>query len=318
MVTATTIGMADGLVQATLLARGPAATRAQGTSRLAVQARSVHVPEPAPPSAAAGVDELAEALRARRPSPRRGSSGGTSPRMLAAERRAQTHVRDTLAKFSRYYRALGATARDGIHGPLDIRVDARYNNASYNATKDRITVGVNPRTGRFYSDSPDIMRHEMGHRMAWYMGIRTFHGIDGVVQESLADTFAAAYDGSWQIGEGLGYIIRDMLHPERLGHPGHLASRIRTSDPHKLAAMPNKAAALIGTTLGPRPTARIYLDATRRHLRSGAKVDDLAVATMRSARDMHGPSSPEYQATVRAWNAVGMIEHLRRTRPGVS
>lgn len=218
----------------------------------------------------------------------------------------------------------------------------------FGSPADSITVGVDPRSNTPFAKAEDVVAHELAHRVIDHMT----HGKlslqptseDVAIHESLADTFASMMvdTDDWQIGEDLGEPVRVMDHPDRLGHPGTVAdlTRVlapgsefmhpielsngdvardrRTGDPvevpdwHVVAGIPNKAATMIGNELGRDKLSDIYLKAVRENLRPGQEIEGLAVAVMQSAKDLYGASSHEFQATKDAWDAVGVLDLVKK------
>jgi len=78
---------------------------------------------------------------------------------------------------------------------------------------------------------------------------------------------------------------------------------------HINVGIPNKAASLIGNSIGRDNMASLYLDAVRNFMpRNGeGGIADLAKATMLASKDQFGASSKESQAVVDAWTSVGVL-----------
>lgn len=231
-----------------------------------------------------------------------------------------------------YFRSIGVRPEEGAE-PIEVEFDPTYPNAHYDLRRDSMMVGVDPRSGRSFAESRDVVAHELGHRIAKRLGaIGEQMRIDdpnAAVQEHLADVFASAYDkNDWTLGEDVGEPIRDMGRPERLGHPRTLAEAeagiadgsllvehpvgpfgqtAAVPDWHVIAEVPNRAAAMIGERIGRDEMAKLYLDTLRRRPDPGMDLGDLAVAVSRTAIDKYGKQSPEALATVQAWQAVGLL-----------
>lgn len=245
------------------------------------------------------------------------------------QQRSQALVDDVRGFFTK----LGVTEAEGNDDRVVVEFLPTFDNAAYIPEADHIHIGIDPRTGRSFADGNDVVAHEYSHRII----DRLSHGLslggeDAAIHESLADTFAAAYDPDWTMGEDLGEPIRQMDHPEMMGHPGHVADLervfapgsafmhqaetrtgeiVNVPDMHVVAGIPNKAASIIGNELG-RPTmAKIYINALRDYVRPGRQIEGLAAATMLAAKDLYGSGSHEFQVTQQAWDAVGVLDLLK-------
>jgi hypothetical protein len=272
----------------------------------------------------------------------RGEQGGGS-----TVAREQERLEQTVAEVQAKYAQLGVRDDEG-NDPVVARFNPRYPNASYSpeaipelgVPADAITVGVDPRDHTPFTKAKDVVAHELGHRIIDHMT----HGQLGMsplsedvaVHESLADTFAALVDDDdWIIGDELVEPIRDMQDPERLGHPDHVndlkrilrpgsefmvpvgrdrrtGEVVEAPDWHVVAGIPNKAAAIIGTELGRDTMGKIYFKAVRENVRPGKEVEGLALAVLKSAKDLYGADSHEFQVTKDAWDAVGVLELLQQ------
>jgi hypothetical protein len=260
--------------------------------------------------------------------------------------REQQRLEQTVAAIQAKFADLGVRESEG-NDPVVARFNPRYPNASYapdgvpdmGVPADSITVGVDPRDNTPFTKAVDVVAHELSHRVIDHMT----HGKLGLsplsedvaVHESLADTFASLVDDDdWVIGDQLVEPIRDMAHPERLGHPGTVADLKQVLQPgsefmhpvgrdrrtgevvtapdwHVVAGIPNKAAAIIGETLGRDKMGEIYFKAVRENLRPGKEIEGLAVAVLQSAKDLYGADSHEFQVTKDAWDAVGVLDLVR-------
>jgi Zn-dependent metalloprotease len=233
-----------------------------------------------------------------------------------------------------FFDGLGVTAAEG-NGPVELRLDPTQKDAAYRANltlngpggkplfaDEHVLLGNDPFTDRPFTGAPDIVFHELTHRV-------TQHVVPGfgqtpasrVVDESLADTFAAAIDGNWTIGEGiLPGGIRSLEHPstqQMLDGAERVAVRTPTKfedvtsssmarGPYFNMGPLNHAAYLVGTSLGTDPMARIYLQALRHHLQPESGMTDLVLGTVRGAGELYGAGSREQAAVRDAWKAVGV------------
>lgn len=212
---------------------------------------------------------------------------------------------------------------------------------------DSISVGVDPRDNTPFAKAEDVVAHELAHRIIDHMtgGKMDISPLseDVAVHESLADTFASLVDDDdWVIGDQLVEPIRVMNDPEQLGHPDNVDDLSRVMAPnspfmhqvplangdvlrdrqtgrpvlvpdwHVIAGIPNKAASIIGDSLGREKLGEIYLNAVRKYVTGGKEIEGLASATMRSAGELFGAQSHELQVTRDAWDAVGVLELVER------
>lgn len=273
--------------------------------------------------------------------------------------REQQRLEASVAEIQARYRELGVLDTEG-NGPVVAKFNPGYPNAAYlplgseehGLPADSITVGVDPRSMTPFTDAPDVVAHELAHRIIDHMTREKLEmsplSEDGAVHESLADTFAALIDDDWTLGEDLVQPIRVMDDPERLGHPDHVndlervlsprgphmhpvplktgemakdprtGAEILVPDWHVVAGIPNKAASLIGDALGRETLGKIYLKAVRDYVKPGQEVEGLALATIRSATDLYGAASPQLQATQDAWDAVGVLDLIKQPTPGAA
>jgi Zn-dependent metalloprotease len=247
----------------------------------------------------------------------------TSAQLVLAKRE-MTDIRGFFTK-------LGVQPSEG-NDATQITIDPSFGNAAYNEQTDSVQIGVDPNSGVSYTKSPDVLAHEWSHRIIHHLAFtdpRKTSPEDLAIDESLADTFAAAYDQkNWTIGEGTGRAVRNMAHPEVDGNPGSVADyhrmftpgsskmvQVKTNrgtieipEPHALSALPSKAASLIGDAIGRDKMATIYMGAVRNYLKPGSEIEDLAGDVIQSATDLFGASSSELAATKQAWKAVGLLD----------
>jgi hypothetical protein len=259
----------------------------------------------------------------------------------------QSRLESAVQRVQGLFAALGVRESEG-NGPVTAKFHPFFPRAAYlphgapslGIPPDSIGVGIDQGSNRSYAEAEDVIAHELGHRVLHHMTRQPLSmdpmSEDVAIHESLADTFAALVDDDqeWTLGEDLGQAIRVMDHPERLGHPGkvsdlqaflapgseHLVPISRDAetgevvtapDWHAVAGIPNKAASIIGKELGKDDLGRIYLNAIRKYVEPGKRIEGLASATLKSASELFGADSRQLQATKDAWDAVGVLELLR-------
>jgi hypothetical protein len=251
---------------------------------------------------------------------------GVVERVPSRQERIATE--QALAGARQFFMSLGVGPDEGNNDNIKIRFLDNYPNASYSRIngEEAINIGINPKTGVSYGMAADVIAHEYAHRVVRHILGQPGVGEAGAVNESLADTFAAAIDTrNWTIGEqAKPGGIRSMIDP---GRPedrikfkdGRSISRPDSMDEfleldrhtdkggvHLNMGIPNKAAALIGEQLGREDMARIYMDAIRHEIPRGGGIRELATATAASAVNLFGSGSHEAQAVRDAWAAVGL------------
>lgn len=230
-----------------------------------------------------------------------------------------------------FFQKLGVTESHGNDKNLPVVVQPRMDNAAFVALPgDRRTgfkgaeflqIGTHAETGTSYMNVEDVLYHEYSHRVVnKFVDFSHDNPESGALNESLADTFAAAIDGNLTMGEKIG-TMRDMLNPGkdviRLGgdvpafrSPAHIHELLPTTEPHINMGIPNKAAALIGTKLGVDKMADIYINALDKYLKPESGFADAAQATFLVASEKYGKSSREALAVQQAWQAVGITPGL--------
>ena len=266
--------------------------------------------------------------------------------IIAAEQR---RIDDTVSTIQAKYGALGIRDHEG-NDPVKAHFIPEFPNAAYapegveelGLPADSIGVGIDPRSGRSFGEADDVIAHELAHRIIDHMTPQPLSmsplSEDVAVHESLADTFASLVDqdGGWELGEELGEPVRIMDKPEQLGHPGHVADLksilvpggehmveievedrrgnskvVEAPDWHVVAGIPNKAAAIIGDTLGRDALGEIYIKAVREHVRPGQEIEGLAKGVLTATRDLFGAGSRELDVVTKAWDSVGVLDLLK-------
>lgn len=270
--------------------------------------------------------------------PQRPQAPQQQPATVAREQRKAEVLVDDVRE---YFTKLGVGAGEG-NGAGSVTFDPNFDNAAYippggerHGPGDRLHIGVDPETGKSYASSSDVIAHEWSHRIIDTISNHSLDlskfSSDAAIHESLADTFAAAYDGDWTLGEDMGKPVRDMANPERLGDPGHeddimklarqgspLIKLDRGSDgrdklrveAHAMAGIPNKAASILGEAVGMEKLGKIYLKTLRDNLQPGAGLTGYAQGVLTSTAQLFGAKSPEFTAATQAWDAVGLLDNV--------
>ncbi len=240
------------------------------------------------------------------PTSRRGFGARDGARAGVDVQREQQRIDDAVEQIQAAYAKLGIKDSEG-NDPVKAYFRPDFPNAAYapdgyrdyDLPADSIGVGIDPRSGHSFAEAPDVVAHELAHRIIDHMttGKLSMHPMseDVAIPESLADTFAALVDrDDWTMGEQLVEPVRIMDHPERLGHPGHVKDLkailrpggehmvpvgrdrntgevIEAPDWHVVAGIPNKAATIIGDELGRDKLGEIYIKAVREGVRPGGR-----------------------------------------------
>ena len=155
--------------------------------------------------------------------------------------------------------------------------------------------------------------------------------------ESFSDIFGTAvefYAGNvgrtldYEIGEDIytpgtsGDALRSMSNPGLYGDPDHYSKRYTGTDDnggvHTNSGIQNQAFYLLAvggtnrtsglsvTGIGRGPAERIFYRALTVKLTSTANFKAVRTATLSAAADLYGSTSTQYNATAKAWSAVGV------------
>lgn len=273
-------------------------------------------------------------------------AGKRSLQLAATDRtRLEEHANAAISETRALFTSLGATEANGA-GPIKTIIEqldpmdpaGHFHNASYNPLGDEMIIGHVP-WGASYAEAKDVIAHEFSHRVIQRIARLLPNGESGAVNESLADTFAAAVDTKdWTIAEDvLPTGLRSMIDPGRpedattnpkTGEKRPRPSHIRDSSgqsvaddlAHDLVGIPNRAAAQIGEKLGRDEMARLYFTAMKSHLQaepvsipSGdgqtsnlVTFAGLAQSTILAATSLYGSNSDQLDAVKNAWDTVGL------------
>ncbi|WP_326709505.1 MULTISPECIES: M4 family metallopeptidase [unclassified Streptomyces] len=248
------------------------------------------------------------------------------------------HAYDGLgATFEFYLRTLSRLSIDGAGLPLDASVHFQedYDNAFWDG--EQMVFGDGD--GRIFGDftqSPDVIGHELTHGVTQYTANLTYMGQSGALNEHLSDVFGSLVEqfakgetteeANWLIGEELlrpevqGVALRSMKAPgtayddDELGkdpQPAHMNDFVQTfadnGGVHINSGIPNHAFYLAATQLGGHAwdgAGRIWYDVlTGGELAGDADFTSFARLTA-DAADAYGPQ--EHDAVLLAWDAVGV------------
>ncbi|MDD4237582.1 MAG: M4 family metallopeptidase [Desulfotomaculaceae bacterium] len=221
--------------------------------------------------------------------------------------------------------------RNGVEGNGDllkliVHLGTNYENAFWYATPtggNRIFFGDgNGVTTKPLSDSIEIVSHEFTHGVTEYTCNLEYAYQSGALNESLSDTFGmlieGEYEGSfdWLIGEDFGEVIRSMKDPALYGQPAdmdhyqNLPYSYDNGGVHINAGIPNKAAYLIITGVGPEKAAEIYYRAMCYYLTTTSSFVDFANALLQVTTDLYGEGGAEYVTVRNAFISVGILNEV--------
>ena len=183
--------------------------------------------------------------------------------------------------------------------------------------------------------SLDIAAHEMTHGILDHTVGLEYRFQSGALNESFADIFAVMIDDDdWQVGEDVtnkdyapSGALRDLRDPHNQDEPNgfgwqpahfdeyvELTEDVDNGGVHVNSGIPNRAAYLVAEAIGREKTAQIYyriLDAS--YLTERSQFVDCRFAAERAARDLFGDGSPEVDAVLQAYDAVGITADLAET-----
>jgi thermolysin len=237
-----------------------------------------------------------------------------------------------------YYLVHGRRGINGSGYKMDSRVHygVNYNNAFWNGSL--MTYGDGDGTRFTPLVSLDVVGHEITHGLTDFTADLIYSNESGAANESFSDIFGTAveyYVGSvggrapdYLIGEDIytpgtpGDALRNMENPAAEGDPDHYSNRYTgTSDNggvHINSGIQNQAFYLLAqggtnrtsgitvTGIGRAAAEKIFYRALTVKLFPSATFRDVRAACLSSAADLYGSTSTQYNATARAWTAVGV------------
>jgi Zn-dependent metalloprotease len=153
----------------------------------------------------------------------------------------------------------------------------------------------------------DVIAHEFTHRIISRNGGIEYAGESGAINESLADTMAAALDEDWIVGEDVVEDgIRDMSR--KVTMDDFVVTDSDHGGVHTNSAIPNHAAYLIGEEVGRDKMGAIYARTIDEHISNDMDFRDLARGTWQAATELYGANSAEARAVKQAWEGVLLVE----------
>jgi Zn-dependent metalloprotease len=237
-----------------------------------------------------------------------------------------------------YHDVLGRNSLDDKGMRIDsvVHYGRNYNNAYWDGSK--MTYGDGD--GKFFAPLSlglDVVGHEMTHGVTEHTSGLVYRGQSGALNESWSDvmgelieqwsenkagfgTVDAAKAADWLVGEDVmtpsvkGDALRSLKAPGTAysgdRQPDHMSKYNKTGSDnggvHTNSGIPNKAAYVIGTTIGSEKLAKIWYDAEVKFLKPNSDFADAAAATYAAALSLYGNGS-EAAAVQDAWKGVGVV-----------
>lgn len=228
------------------------------------------------------------------------------------------------ATYDYYYNVLGRNSIDnkGMAIKSTVHYSRNYVNAFWNGVQMVYGDGDN-----YYSvalsGGLDVVAHEISHGVTSYSSNLEYRNQSGALNEAFSDIMAAAVEfavqptkGDWLIGEDIwtpgiaGDALRSMADPTIYGDPGHMDQYLYTTSDnggvHTNCSIVNKAAYLIGSTIGPEKMARIFYRANTIYYTTTTNFSQGRVGTLQATADLYGAGSVEYNAVKAGFDGVGI------------
>jgi thermolysin len=226
-----------------------------------------------------------------------------------------------------YLNTYGRAGIDGAGYKLHSRTHYGQCNSffAFNAFWDgvRVTYGAGDCVRPFTAQ--DIVGHEITHGLTERTAGLIYSGESGGSNESFSDIFGTAvefYIGvnpDYEIGEEIGG-VRSMPNPPADGSSiDHYSNYFNGLDVHFSSGIQNKAFYLLAEG-GTHPLSRVQVTGIGRvaaeaifyralvfKLFPSATFYNVREGTLSAAADLYGPGSAQYNATARAWDAVGVL-----------
>lgn len=211
-----------------------------------------------------------------------------------------------------------------------------YDNNFFNAFWDgqRMTYGDGNNNATPLT-AIDIAGHEITHGLTTFTANLVYQAESGALNESFSDIFGNSIEryarptqNSWQMGEDLGIVIRNMQNPKAEGDPdtyfGQNWASLTGGDNggvHTNSGVQNYWYYLltiggIGTNdnndnynvtgLGLTKAGKIAFRNLVVYLTTSSQYADARFYSIQSATDLYGGCSPEVESTTNAWYAVGV------------
>ena len=237
------------------------------------------------------------------------------------------------------YDGLGATydyywqvfARDSIDGQgLPMHGGVHYGRDYPNAFWDGRAMFFGDGDGQMLTQTTagiDVIGHELTHGVTQHEANLTYSGQSGALNESLSDVFgiqvkqmalgqdSATSDwliGADIVGPALRPALRSMKAPGTANphddQPADMDGYVEDGDVHTNSGIPNRAFAVLATTLGGNAWDKAgpiwYRTLCDRQLSASATFGQFARLTLVNASNLYGAQSAEADAVRTSWDAV--------------
>lgn len=228
------------------------------------------------------------------------------------------------ATYDYYYNMFGRNSLDnaGMSLIATVHYGTNYVNAFWNGSQIVFGDGDGVQAVAL-SGGLDIIAHELTHGVDSYEANLVYQDQSGALSEAFSDIMGTAVEFAvqpnkfdWLVGEDIwtpaidGDALRSMEDPTLYGDPAHMDDYVYTTSDnggvHTNSGIPNKAAYLVGSSIGVEKMARIFYRTLSTYLVSTSNFSDCRAAAIQSAADLYGANGTEYNAVVNAFNAVGI------------
>lgn len=174
-------------------------------------------------------------------------------------------------------------------------------------------VGANEHSqGQALSEALDVVAHEFTHSVIDATAHFELYGESGALSESLADFFGKSVEGypDTLYGKSIGWSIRDLLHPAKLGQPEryseyatvnadnegvHLNSGIMS---RALSVIVLGEKGIVDRGFGPVPVAAFLLEALREvPFNTASRMEDFSAALLQYCQNRHHELCPALESS---------------------
>lgn len=230
--------------------------------------------------------------------------------------------------------------RDGIDGQGSLLISTVHYGSDPQDAENAAWIGEYQQMiygdgGRLFKPLPyglDVVGHEFTHGVTGSTAALEYRSQSGALNESFSDVFGALIDrGNWTIGEEVIKsppfplpFLRSLQDPNMngafdpndplagVGQAAHVSEYARlpvsrrgdNGGVHVNSGIPNRAAYLIGTSIGQEKLEQIYYRALTQYLEPNSQFMDAGRAIVRAAQDLY--STPEVQAVQAGFSGVGL------------
>ena len=194
------------------------------------------------------------------------------------------------------------------------------NNAIFTVYNKKGAMLFGHKNGKSYAQQIDIVAHEYTHGMLGGQYGLAPKGESKDIHEGLADYFACLVDGDWEMGEGLGYVERNIANPGSVStnyigvdgkkykvYPNHYSKRAKSDKDndysHQNGTIVSHLAYLISQEIGKLETGKLILRSLSTE-KSKSSIIGLADSLYKNAY------SSEKDAVTKALKKVGLYKYV--------